>query len=78
MKKNIPDFEVTKEEAGKTTKTVCSTKEKYFATNQALARRDGKLFYKKRVMVKGGIPSSISEKIIRRLLQKTDLKWTHF
>ena len=29
-------------------------------------------------MVKAGIPLSISEKTVRRVLEKTDLKWTHF
>ena len=29
-------------------------------------------------MLKAGIPLSISEKTICRLLQKTDLKWNHF
>ena len=35
-------------------------------------------FVKKKVMVKAGIPPSISEEIVRKVLQKTDLKWTHF
>ena len=55
-----------------------STKEKYLTTDLALARKDGKLFCKKRIIVKAGIPPSISEETIRRLLQKTDLKWTRF
>ena len=46
--------------------------------NQVLARRDGKLFCKKRVMEKAGIPPSISEEIVLKVVQKTDLKWTHF
>ena len=78
VKKNIGDFAVTKEWSGKTTKTVCFTKEKYPTTNQALARRDGRLFCKKRVMVKAGIPPTISEEIVRRVLWNTDLKCTHF
>ena len=28
-------------------------------------------------MVKAGIPPSISEKRVGKVLQKTDLKWTH-
>ena len=32
----------------------------------------------KKVTVKAGIPPSISEETIRRLLKKTVLKWTHF
>ena len=47
-------------------------------TNQALARRDGKLFCKKRVTVKASTPPSISEETVRKVLQKTVLKWTHF
>ena len=47
MKKNIEDLRVMKEQSGKTTKTVCSTKEKYLKPNQVLVRRDGKLFIKK-------------------------------
>ena len=47
-------------------------------TNQALARRDGKLFCKRRVMGKAGIPPSISEETVSKVVQKTDLKWTHF
>ena len=43
-----------------------------------MARRDEKPFCKKKVMVKAGIPPSISEEIVRKVLQKTDLKWTHF
>ena len=78
MKKNIGDLAVTKEQSGKTNKTVCSTKEKYLTTNQVLARRDGKLFCKKRLIVKAGIPPSIREETSRRDLQKIYLKWTHF
>ena len=33
-------------------------------------------FCVKRVMVKAGIPPSISEKTVRRVLQKAVLKWT--
>ena len=29
-------------------------------------------------MVNGGIPPFISEETVRKVLQKTDLKWTHF
>ena len=47
-------------------------------TNQVLVRRDGKLFSKKRVMGKAGIPPSMSEETVRKVVQKTDLKWTHF
>ena len=61
MKKNIGNLVVTKEQSRKTTKTVCSTKEKYLTTNLALARRDGKRFCKKKVMLKAGIPPSISK-----------------
>ena len=68
IKKNIGDLVVTKEQLGKTTKTVYSTKEKYLMTNQALARRNWKLFCKKRVLVKAGIPPSISNETVRRLL----------
>ena len=78
MKKNIADLAVTKEYSGNATKTICSAKEKYLTTNQALARGDGKLFCKKRVMVKADIPPTIGEDTVRRILRKTDLKWTHF
>ena len=47
-------------------------------TNQALARRDGKQFCKKRVMGKAGIPPSISEETVCKVVQTTNLKWTHF
>ena len=47
-------------------------------TKQVLARRDGKLFCKKRVMRKACIPPSISEETVRKVVQKSDLKWTHF
>ena len=33
---------------------------------------------KKRVMVKAVISSTISKEAVGRVLQKTDLKWTHF
>ena len=33
-------------------------------------------FCVKRVMVKAGIPPSISEETVRRVLQKAGLKWT--
>ena len=49
-------------------KTVCSTKEKYLATKQALARIYRCIFVK-RVIVKAGIPSSISKETVRRVLQ---------
>ena len=29
-------------------------------------------------MVKAGIPPSIRKETVRRVLRKTDLKWTHF
>ena len=77
-KKNIGDSVVTKEKSVKTTKTVCFRNEKCLTTSQALAGRDGKIFCKKRVLVKVGIPPSISDETVHRLLQKTDLKWTHF
>ena len=47
-------------------------------TNQAIARRDGKLFCKKGVMGKAGIPQSSSDETVRKVVQKTALKWTHF
>ena len=59
MKKNIADLVPMKDYSGDTTKTVCSTKEKYLMTNQVLARR---------VMVKAGIPVSISGVTVRRVL----------
>ena len=74
MKKKIGDLAVTKEQSGKTARTVCSTKEKYLTTNKMLTRRDGKLFCQKRVMVKAGIPSSISEDTVLIVVQKADLK----
>ena len=77
MKKNIWDLVVTKE-LGKTTKTVCSTKKKYLTKNQALWRRNGKLFCRKKVLVKAYIPPSISKNTVCRVLRKTDLKWTQF
>ena len=43
-----------------------------------LVRKDGKLFCKKRVMVKAHISPSISEETVLRVLQKTDLKWIYF
>ena len=46
MKKSIGDVVVTKEYSGKTSKTVCLTKQNYLMTNQALLRIDGKLFSK--------------------------------
>ena len=63
---------------GRTTKTVCSTKEKYVMTNQTLARRNGKLFCRKRDLVKVGISSCIIKETVCRVLPKTDPKWTHF
>ena len=39
MKKNIGDLVVMKASSGKTTKTVCSKKEKQLTTKQALARK---------------------------------------
>ena len=60
----------------KTTKAVYLTKEKYLTTKQLLARRDGRRFCKNKG--KAGIPVSISKKTVGRVLQKPDLKWTHF
>ena len=56
----------------------CSTKEKDLTTIQVLATRDGKRFCKKRFMMQSGIPPSIREETSYRVLQKIDLKWTHF
>ena len=78
IKKNIGDLVFMKEYSGKTTKTVYLTKEKYLTARQALVRRDGKRFCKQRVMVKAGIPPSITEETVHRVLWKTDLKWIHF
>ena len=69
MKKNTADLVPMKDYSGDTPKTVCSTKEKYLMTNQVLARR---------VMVKAGIPVSISGVTVRRVLWKTGLRWTNF
>ena len=77
MKNNIGDLVVTKEQSGKTTKTICLLKESYLTTNQAFARRDGGNFWVKRVMVKAGIPLSIGEETGCRVLQKAGLKLTH-
>ena len=38
----------------------------------------GKFLVKKGVLVKAGIPPSINKETVRRVLRKTDLKWTHF
>ena len=38
----------------------------------------GNFFVKKGVMVKTGIPPSINDDTVRKVVQKTDLKWTHF
>ena len=38
----------------------------------------GNVVVKRGVMVKAGIPPSISEEIVRKVVQKTVLKWTHF
>ena len=38
----------------------------------------GNVFVKTGVMVKAGIPPSISEETVCKVVQKTDLKWTHF
>ena len=46
----------------------CLTEEKYLTTNQSLARRVF-YFFVKRVVVKVGIPPSISEETVRRVLQ---------
>ena len=35
-------------------------------------------YCKKTVMVKAGIPLTISGETVGRVLQNTDLKWTHF
>ena len=47
-------------------------------TSQTLARRDGNFFCKKRVVVKAGIPPSISKETVHKAVRKTDLKWTYF
>ena len=44
----------------------------------SLCKKDGKIFCNKRVMVKAGIPSSISKETVHRLLPMKNLKWTHF
>ena len=38
----------------------------------------GNVFVKRGVMVKAGIPPSISRETVGNVVQKTDLKWTHF
>ena len=46
-------------------------------TNRALERRDGKLFCQKRVMGKAAIPPSICDETVSKVMQMTDLRWTH-
>ena len=44
-------------------------------------KREGEYFYKKivkKVMIKAGIPPSINEETVCRVLWKTDLKWSRF
>ena len=43
-----------------------------------MRRRDGKLFCEKMANVKAGIPPSISEETVCKVVLKTDLKRTHF
>ena len=38
----------------------------------------GNVFVKTGVMVKAGIPPSISKERVCKVVRKTDLKWTHF
>ena len=38
----------------------------------------GNVFVKRGVMVKAGIPPSVSKETVCKVVQKTDLKWTHF
>ena len=44
----------------------------------ACREKMGNVFVKRGVMVKAGLPPSISEETVCKVAQKTDLKWTHF
>ena len=44
----------------------------------ACRKEMGNVFVKGGVIVKAGIPPSISEETVRKVVKKTDLKWTHF
>ena len=66
-KKNIGDLEVMRKLSGKNTKTVCSIKEIF--CNKASEK--GNIFIKKivkKVMIKAGIPPSINEETVCRVL----------
>ena len=78
MKKNIGDL-VVMEELERPRKVPVQQTHNKLRQNKCLQEEMGKLFVKKNnAMVKAGIISSITEDTVGRVLQKTDVKWTHF
>ena len=49
-------------------KTVCSTKEKYLTETKCLQEWIGSFFVKRRVMVRAGVPPSITKETVHRFL----------
>ena len=58
----------------------CLFDKKEISSDKASAYREemGKVFVKRGVIVKAGIPPSSSKETVRKVVQKTDLKCTHF
>ena len=53
-------------------------KKEILAANEALARGNGKICCKNRVLVTAVIPLLISKETVCRVLGKTNMKWIHF
>ena len=78
MKKNIGDLviDLRKNNQGRPPKLSVRQKRNILRQTKLLKEEMGN-FCVKRVMVKAGIPPSISEEEFRRVLQKAGLKWAH-
>ena len=76
MKKNIGDLVVNlqKNNQGRPPKLSVRQKRNILRQTKLLQEERGN-FCVKRVMVKAGIPPSISEETVRRVLRKAGLKW---
>ena len=79
MKKNIGDLEVNLQKNNQERPPKLSVGQKRIILRKTeLFQEEMRNVCVKRVMVKAGIPPSISDKTLRRVLQKAGLKWVCF
>ena len=77
-KRILETWKLRKNNHERPSKLSVSQKRNIFRQTKRLQQEMGNFPVKKRVLVNAGIPPFISEETVRKVLQKTDVKWTHF